>query len=64
MAWVQRWPDGIRHLHIVPVNDLREHDEQTEACWCQPRLEREGRTIIVVHQSADGRELVEQHGVN
>ena len=56
-------------IHVLPVNDLREHVEAPD-CWCQPRLEIEesfltGRqTTIVVHYAADGRDLVEQSGVN
>jgi len=65
-------------VHVLPVNDLREHDE-TRTCWCRPRIEIEEdfltalvgqspgsfeRRVLVVHHSLDGRELVEQHGVN
>jgi hypothetical protein len=53
----------MRDVHVVPVNDLRERASRRD-CWCQPRLIREaGAAVVVVHQSADGRELVEQHGV-
>lgn len=57
---------GGRDVHVVPIGDLREHEE-TLACWCGPRLQRadpESTAYVVVHHSADGRELVEQHGVN
>jgi hypothetical protein len=50
-------------LHVEPVDDLREHD-QTRTCWCHPDLQQEGTRVIVIHHSADGRELVEEHGVN
>ena len=50
-----RMPD----IHVLPVNDLREHVE-SEDCWCHPRIERVGDDgWLVVHNSADGRELVE-----
>lgn len=51
-------------LHVTPVSDLREHEE-TRACWCAPRLVQDDPTaaVIVVHHSADGRELVEEHGI-
>lgn len=42
-------------LHVVPCNDLREHDTDGEECWCCPRLE-DG---VVIHNSADGREAYE-----
>lgn len=60
-----------KDIHVYPVNDLREH-EQTRECWCQPtpirglatdRLPHGRDDIVVVHHSADGRELVEQHGL-
>ncbi len=50
------WP-----VHIVPVNDLKEHDATME-CWCQPTLddgEDWGHEKIFVHHSADGREAFE-----
>lgn len=62
-------------VHILPIDDLRAHEE-TRDCWCRPTLQRHVRhavdrgvairieTIVVVHNSADGRELVEEHGVN
>jgi len=50
-------------FHIVPIMDLREH-QPTRDCWCRPDCQREGRTVIVIHHSEDGRELVEQHGLN
>jgi hypothetical protein len=49
-------------MHILPIGDLREHDE-TRDCWCRPKLQCVERTIIVIHNSADGRELIEEHGV-
>ena len=49
-------------LHILPLNDLREHEE-SPTCWCAPGLEREDDTILIIHHAADGRELVEQHGL-
>ena len=57
-------------IHVLPIRDLREHEE-TRHCWCRPRVE-EGdvdadkqcrNNAIVIHSSEDGRELVEQHGL-
>lgn len=45
-------------IHVVPVNDTREHDEIRQ-CWCRPRLEEAGLRVLVVHNSADGREYFE-----
>jgi hypothetical protein len=53
-------------VHVLPIGDLREHAE-SRYCWCGPRIEAVNetrQTALVVHHSADGRELVEQHGVN
>lgn len=50
-----------RDIHVLPLTDLREHDE-TRTCWCQPKVERV-KGVVVTHNSADGRELVERHGL-
>lgn len=47
-------------VHTYPVNDLREHDTDGLTCWCEPRVEWEGAEPLVIHNSADGREAVEQ----
>lgn len=47
-------------IHTYPVNDLREHDTDGLTCWCDPRVEWEGAEPLVIHNSADGREAVEQ----
>ena len=52
-------------LHVLPINDLREHEE-TRDCWCHPAVTGEPyeeTDVIVTHNSADGRELIEQHGL-
>jgi hypothetical protein len=49
-------------IHVLPIHDLREH-EDTRTCWCQPTLRQESGAMMVIHQSADGRELIEKHGV-
>ena len=43
-------------LHVSPVNDLLEHDEDTPNCWCDPILDEQDGGLIVVHNSFDGRE--------
>lgn len=44
--------------HVMPVNDLREHESSLD-CWCQPKRDDE-HPIIIVHRSMDGREAYEQ----
>jgi len=49
-------PIGQR-FHLIPLEDLREH-EATMQCWCVP--EEDNDDPIVIHNSADGRELFER----
>jgi len=46
-------------LHTIPLNDLREH-EVASTCWCEPRAVIEDGGMIVLHNAADGRILVEK----
>lgn len=46
-------------IHIIPVNDLKEHEELS-TCNCQPTLIMENEEMIFVHNSYDGRELDEE----
>jgi hypothetical protein len=52
-------------LHILPVNDLKPHEETGLACWCNPSMmmrDECGHELvepILVHNSADGREYQE-----
>lgn len=46
-------------VHVVPTNDLREH-EPDHRCWCRPDIKYVGVGVMVVHNSADGREAYEQ----
>lgn len=56
--------------HVTPVDDLQKH-ELTRTCWCRPKIETSDpetgipypEGALVVHNSADGRELVEEHGL-
>lgn len=46
-------------FHILPVGDLKEHEEGT-ACECEPNVILENGDMIIVHNSYDGRELFEE----
>lgn len=47
-------------IHVLPVDDLREHEETT-TCPCNPTVECEpNATMLVIHNSFDGREALEQ----
>ncbi len=54
-------PDGdsmTEVVHVVPLNDLREHTASTD-CWCKP-TEDEGWPDVWVHHSMDRREEYEE----
>jgi hypothetical protein len=44
--------------HVLPVNDLKEHAENT-TCECHPKVIFENGNMVVVHNSYDGREGLE-----
>lgn len=48
-------------IHIVPLRDLRPHD-QTRQCLCRPKIEIVGvrGVAVVTHHSYDGREYFEE----
>lgn len=39
--------------HVIPVDDLREH-EMASTCWCGPEVDEE--FDLVIHNSMDRRE--------
>lgn len=43
--------------HVVPVNDLKEHELSVD-CWCNPKRDEEEPEVIV-HYAMDGRENYE-----
>ena len=45
-------------IHILPLNDLKEHEETT-TCPCGPRVDWSEAEAIVIHRSWDGREYIE-----
>lgn len=47
-------------VHVVPVNDYREH-ELTNLCWCNP-VEDEEETGLFIHNALDQRERFEEKG--
>lgn len=46
------------NLHVLPIGDLREHDEHV-SCWCRPKIEEHVDGLLVVHNALDGRERSE-----
>ena len=49
--------------HIVPVNDLKEH-EDCSMCHCHPKVNIEDGNIFIIHNSYDRRELAEDFIAN
>ena len=45
-------------INIIPLNDLKNHIEDT-TCDCCPEVEFKNGEMIVIHNSFDGRELTE-----
>lgn len=46
------------NIHVLPINDLREHQEALD-CWCNPTPDHEEPSVII-HNSMDGRESYEE----
>lgn len=44
--------------NILPINDLKEHLEDS-TCRCQPQVIYENGEMIIIHNSFDGREGLE-----
>lgn len=42
------------YLHVVPLDDFREHAVSRD-CWCCP-TEDEEDPFLIIHHSMDGRE--------
>jgi hypothetical protein len=51
------YKNSERLIHVVPLNDLREHVPQTD-CWCNPTPDMEEPSVIL-HHSLDQREKYE-----
>jgi hypothetical protein len=48
--------------HVYPIDDIEKHELEGYNCHCNPKVEynQESNSIMVIHNSFDGRELVEQ----
>lgn len=46
---------------VYPVGDIKEHDIYSTTCECNPKVECEPDSdMLIIHNSFDGREAVEQ----
>ena len=46
-------------LHIIPINDLKEHEE-CSTCECSPKSIIENGEMLFVHNAYDNREIIEE----
>jgi hypothetical protein len=42
-------------IHVLPIDDLKPHEEEGLNCECKPTIQGEGETLIVIHNAYDGR---------
>jgi hypothetical protein len=54
-GWIALAASDLTCAAVYPVGDLREHDPDNAACWCQPTYD-DG---VLMHHSMDGREAYE-----
>jgi hypothetical protein len=47
---------GIDVIHVLPIDDLKEHSENSTECECEPSLQFSGNSAIITHNAYDGRE--------
>lgn len=52
--------DENNDQHVYPLNDLLPHNTEGTECHCDPKIEVVGGSLLIVHNSFDGRELREQ----
>lgn len=50
---------GYFDVHVIPLQDIEEHKRES-SCKCQPTIEVYGSNLLVVHNSFDMREIVEE----
>lgn len=50
---------SIKLEHVYPIDDVAPHNVQGGPCPCEPRVEVQGQTALIIHNSFDGREAYE-----
>jgi len=48
-------------IHILPIDDLREHSSASD-CWCRPQQDEE-EPRVWIHHSMDRREHTIEKGI-
>jgi len=50
----------INKYHVLPVNDIEEHQEEGVVCHCKPEIRIEDEdSWLIIHNAFDGREWEE-----
>ena len=49
---------GKKEINVIPEEDTREHRKDL-ACWCVPSVEEYPNAVVITHNAADFREVVE-----
>jgi hypothetical protein len=49
-----------KDLHVYPKNDLHPHILDGTDCPCHPIVRVDGEGLLIIHNSWDGREYVEE----
>ncbi len=52
--------DKKGRIAIVPKDDVKPHINFSPACPCQPKIIVENRSLLIIHNSWDGREYYEK----
>ena len=56
MTFTNRTTNGKPEINVVPINDLREHQDCKD-CHCKPKVEVRSDRILIIHNAYDHREL-------
>lgn len=51
--WPEKHTDGSKYSHVVPHGDIIEHNTESLACQCRPRVDIVN--LVVIHCALDGR---------
>lgn len=49
--------------HVYPLDDDKEHILVGTDCPCEPRIEVQGSSLLIIHNAWDFRELHEPDGI-
>ena len=49
-----------KDIHVSPADDLKKHIIKGTNCHCKPTIKVVGAVLIIIHNSYDHREIIEQ----